>query len=57
MTAVPEEDLVVGVEREEQILEIVVLEVPNSLLFLAGVRPDRHAVVLTLLSVAILLHV
>jgi hypothetical protein len=57
LTAVPEEDLVVGVEREEQILEVVVLEVPNRLLLLAGVGPDCHAEVLTLLSVAILLHV
>ena len=36
---------------------MVVLQVPNSFLFLAGVCPDRHTEVLSLLSVAILLHV
>jgi hypothetical protein len=35
----------------------MVLQVPNSLLFLAGVCPNRHAEVLPLLGASILLHV
>ena len=52
--AVPKDDRVAGVERQQELLIVVVLQVPNSLLVFVGVCPHSHAIVLSLLRVAIL---
>lgn len=54
---VPKKNLVVSVEGEKQVLELMVLQVPDGLLLLVWIRPDGHAVILTFLRAAILSHV
>ena len=57
MRAVPEQYLVISIQRDQQVLELVVLEIPDRLLLLVWVGPDGDAVVLPLLRAAVLVHV
>ena len=54
---VPEDDLVVRVHRDQQILELVVLQVPDRLLLMVRICPDRDTVVLALLRASILVDI
>lgn len=55
--AVPEDDLVIGVQRDQQILELVVLQVPDCLLLVIRICPDCDTIVLAFLRAAILVDI
>ena len=57
MRALPEQYLIIGIQGDQQVLELVVLEIPDRLLLLVWVSPDGNAVVLSLLRAAVLVHV
>ena len=54
---VPEDYRAAGIQGNEQVLEAMVFDVPDSLLVLLRVSPDCHTVVLALLSAAIGSHI
>ena len=54
--AIPEHDRVIGIQRDQLVLEVVILDVPDRLLLLARINPDSHTVVLAIISIAILLN-
>lgn len=55
--AVPEDDRIVGVERDQFVLEAMILHIPDCFLLLLGIRPDCNTEILAILSVAVLLHI
>ena len=57
LRAVPKQNLVVGVERDKQVLELMILQVPDGFLFLVRVCPNGDTVILAFLSAAILRHI
>ena len=55
--AIPQQNLVVSVERDEHVLKLVILQVPDRLLLRVGVSPHGHTEILPLLRAPVLIHV